>query len=61
MKTSLIALALLCVAGCSNPDKKELSGPAGRGCLSTPDTLERPPTQGLPCSLIPPGVDLKTE
>ncbi len=27
-------------------------------CLDTPDELPRPPTEGLPCDLIPPGLTL---
>jgi hypothetical protein len=33
--------------------------PAARGgCLDRPDVLQRPPSGGLPCDLIPPGLEL---
>jgi len=57
MRTLLTALALLLVAGCSDPDQKPTAS-AGRSCLPTPNTLEQPPTKGLPCSLIAPGLVL---
>jgi hypothetical protein len=30
----------------------------GKSCLDSPDQLTRPPTAGLPCELIPPGLAL---
>lgn len=31
---------------------------ARRACVERPDTLARPPSAGLPCELIPPGLTL---
>jgi hypothetical protein len=36
----------------------EVAPTARGGCLDRPDTLQRPPTAGLPCDLIPPGLEL---
>ena len=47
-----------------NPDRSmdgaadAMPGAALTSCLDTPDELPRPPTEQLPCDLIPPGLTL---
>ncbi len=43
--------------GCSSDAKKGNDQPRA-ACLDEPGALDRPPEDGLPCELIPPGVEL---
>lgn len=54
-----VALALVS-CGRSKPVGVPEGGapPVGSACLDRPDDLPRPPTVGLPCELIPPGLAL---
>lgn len=43
--------------GCSSDAKGEESQPLS-ACLDEPGALDRPPERGLPCELVPPGLEL---
>jgi len=56
----LLGVAWLCLSACSNDDSSNAT-PSGAlsACMERPDQLPRPPTDRLPCDLIPPGLSLE--
>jgi len=63
---AVVAVALLSFAVASSCGNSKPVGVTDAGgvttlaaCLDRPDELPRPPTAGLPCELIPPGLALK--
>jgi hypothetical protein len=61
----LAALALSSCGGKSDPGGTGKGGSGGgaaatSSCLDQPGAVPSPPRAGLPCELIPPGLDLST-
>jgi hypothetical protein len=57
----VVALACGCSASSGKPTMTGTGGQTGApgvACLDSPTDLPRPPTSGLPCELIPPGLRL---
>jgi hypothetical protein len=64
MRAPVLFAAALLLAGCggkSDPGKTGTGGPgavATKSCLDRPGAVASPPRAGLPCELIPPGLEL---